>query len=561
MHESDQPDSGLPNGTESDPSIPSTTPVPSLDQDAAAPDAGVPAAAPATRSERLSAEREAAATTGSTPASSPRRGAAAGLAGMTAGIMTAIRKHPRAWMIAGGAAALVVLGTGSVALGATVGAPASAAGVPSPTASASATKTPTPTPTPTVDPARPVPAAAPAASRIRTCSVAGLAQDGRLGNLEAQVVNAKTGEVLFDRNGGTPGPTASVMKTVTSAAALATLGPDYRVSTTVVAGSTPGQIVVVGGGDVTLSRLPGGQGAFYTGAPSIQDLADQAKQAMGGQPITSIVVDTSLFGGPVWQPSWDENEERVVEGSTPYMTALMVDGDRDNPGAVESPRSTDPVGRAMQYFQQYLGTSVPVTEGTAPAGARQLAAVQSQPVTTLIQQAMKYSDNTIMEELARLVSIKNGAGNTFDAENAGVLAGLTGYGIDTAGLHIADGSGLSTNNAVPPSYMTRLFIKVLNRENGLGVIYDGLPVSGQSGTLGPGYNRFTGANSAARGAVHAKTGWIDNGYTLSGIVDSADGTPLTFAVYALGNVGDNAKQAIDTLVTGIYKCGDNLSNT
>lgn len=546
MHESDQPDSGLPNGTESDPSIPATTPSTS---------------APATRSERRSAEREAAASTGSTPAVSARTGAGAGFAAMTAGVMTAIRRHPRAWMVAGGAAALIVLGTGSVALGATVGSSSAAAVAPSPSASATKTPAPTPTPTATVDPARPVPAAAPAASRIRTCSVAGLSQDGRLGTLEAQVVNAKTGEVLFDRNGGTPGPTASVMKTVTSAAALATLGPDYRVSTTVVAGSTPGQIVIVGGGDVTLSRLPGGQGAFYTGAPSIQDLANQAKQAMGGQPITSIVVDASLFGGPVWQPSWDENEERVVEGSTPYMTALMVDGDRDNPGAVESPRSTDPVGRAVQYFQQYLGTSVPVSEGTAPAGARQLAVVQSQPVTTLIQQAMKYSDNTIMEELARLVSIKNGAGNTFDAENAGVLAGLKGYGIDTAGLHIADGSGLSGDNAVPPSYMTRLFIKVLNRENGLGVIYDGLPVSGQSGTLGAGYNRFTGANAAARGAVHAKTGWIDHGYTLSGIVDSADGTPLTFAVYALGNVGDNAKQAIDTLVTGIYKCGDNLSNT
>ncbi|GIT80960.1 hypothetical protein LLS1_26290 [Leifsonia sp. LS1] len=541
MHESDLPDSGVPADTESDPSIPSTAST----------------AEHATRAERRTAEREAA--TGATPVARARGGVAAGVAAATAGIMSTIRKHPTAWIAAGGTAALIVLGTGSVALGATVGSPAAAAVAPSP--SASATKTPTPTPTPTVDPARPVPAAAPAASRIRTCSVAGLAQDGRLGNLEAQVVNAKTGEVLFDRNGGTPGPTASVLKTITSAAALATLGPDYRVSTTVVAGSTPGQIVIVGGGDVTLSRLPGGQGAFYTGAPSIQDLADQAKQAMGGQPITSIVVDTSLFGGPVWQPSWDENEERVVEGSTPYMTALMVDGDRDNPGAVESPRSTDPVGRALQYFQQYLGTSVPVTQGTAPAGARQLAAVQSQPVTTLIQQAMKYSDNTIMEELARLVAIKTGAGNTFDAENAGVLAGLKGYGIDTAGLHIADGSGLSADNAVPPSYMTRLFVKVLNRENGLGVIYDGLPVSGQSGTLGSGYNRFTGANAVARGAVHAKTGWIDNGYTLSGIVDAADGTQLTFAVYALGNVSDNAKQAIDTLVTGFYKCGDNLSNT
>ncbi|WP_295122664.1 D-alanyl-D-alanine carboxypeptidase/D-alanyl-D-alanine-endopeptidase [uncultured Leifsonia sp.] len=485
-------------------------------------------------------------------------GGAAG--GALAGVLSAIRTHPKAWMAAGAAVAFVILGTGSVALGATLGATPAGAAAPTATRSASSTPTPTPTPTPTADPARPVPAAQPAASRVRTCSVASLAQDGRLGNLEAQVVNAKTGQVLFDRNGGKPGPTASVLKTLTSAAALATLGPDYRVQTTVVAGSAPGQVVIVGGGDVTLSRLPGGQGAFYTGAPSIQDLANQTKQALGGQPVTSIVVDTSLFGGPLWQPSWDEHEERVVEGSTPYMSALMVDGDRNDPGAVESPRSTDPTGRAVQYFQQYLGTNVPVTSGSAPAGARQLAAVQSQPVTTLIDQAMKYSDNTIMEELARLVAIKAGAGNTFDAENAGVLAGLKGYGIDTSGIHIADGSGLSADNAVPPSYLTQLFIKVLNRQNGLGVVYDGLPVSGQSGTLGPGYSRFTGANAVARGAVHAKTGWIDNGYTLAGIVDAADGTPLTFAVFALGPVSDNAKQAIDTLVTGFYKCGDNLMN-
>jgi D-alanyl-D-alanine carboxypeptidase/D-alanyl-D-alanine-endopeptidase (penicillin-binding protein 4) len=536
MRDSDQPDTGLPKSNEADPASIPTTILPATGASAAG--------APATRAaQKAAAQAERDAHT-STP---------------FAGVLSAIRRHPRTWIIAGAAAAFVVLGGGSVALGATVGTPASAAAPASP--SATATPTPTPTPAKTVaKPVRAVPANAPAASRVRTCSVAGLSQDGRLGNLEAQVVNAKTGQVLFDRNGGKPGPTASVLKTLTSAAALAVLGPDYRVSTTVLKTATPGQLVLVGGGDVTLSRLPSGQASFYTGAPKIQDLADQAKQALGGQPVTSIVVDTSLFGGPVWQPSWDEQEERVVEGSTSYITALQVDGDRDDPTAIESPRSTDPVGRAVQTFQQYLGTNVPVTAGATPAGAQQIAIVQSQPVTTLIDQAMRVSDNTIMEELARLVAIKTGAGNTFAAENAGVIAGLKPYGIDTTGIHIADGSGLSGDNAVPPSYLTQLFIKVLNRQNGLGVVYDGLPVSGQSGTLASGYNRFTGDNAVARGAVHAKTGWIDNGYTLSGIVDAADGTQLTFAVFALGNVGDNAKQAIDSLVTGFYRCGDNLSN-
>lgn len=467
--------------------------------------------------------------------------------GKPTGVMGSIRAHRRTWLIALIAIGLLILGTGSVALGLLVG-------------RANAAVVPVPTPSPTATLARPVPSALPAATRERTCSVAALAQDARLGTLEAQVLNPKTGEVLFDRSGSTPAAPGSVVKTLTGAAALATLGPDYRIQTRVVAGSTPGQIVIVGGGDVTLSRLPDGQASFYTNAPTMQDLATQTLQVMGSQPITSIVVDTSLFSGPVWQPTWDEHEERVVEGSTPYMTALMVDGDRDDPTASESPRSTDPVGRAVQYFQQYLGTNVPVSSGVAPAGARQLAVVQSQPVSVLIDQALTYSDNTIMEALSRLVAIKQGTGNTFSAENAGVLSALQKYGIPTTGIHLADGSGLSGDNAVPPSYLTQFFALVMNRQDGLGVIYDGLPISGETGTLGPGTGRFAGANAIARGAVHAKTGSINNSYDLAGIVTAADGTPLTFAVYALGNVSDQSRAAIDTLVTGFYSCGNNLSN-
>ena len=56
-------------------------------------------------------------------------------------------------------------------------------------------------------------------------------------------------------------------------------------------------------------------------------------------------------------------------------------------------------------------------------------------------------------------------------------------------------------------------------------------------------------------------GWIDTGYTLAGVVDAQDGTALTFAVYALGDVSDSAKTAIDTLVTGVYRCGGALSDS
>ena len=38
-----------------------------------------------------------------------------------------------------------------------------------------------------------------------------------------------------------------------------------------------------------------------------------------------------------------------------------------------------------------------------------------------------------------------------------------------------------------------------------------------------------------------------------------DGTDLVFSVAAVGDVNDTAKQAIDNLVTGFYRCGNKLS--
>ena len=43
-------------------------------------------------------------------------------------------------------------------------------------------------------------------------------------------------------------------------------------------------------------------------------------------------------------------------------------------------------------------------------------------------------------------------------------------------------------------------------------------------------------------------------------MQAADGTPLTFAIYALDGVDSSAKQAIDNWVVGLYNCGNQLAN-
>lgn len=400
-----------------------------------------------------------------------------------------------------------------------------------------------------------------AATVARTCSVASAAQDARLANFQGRVVNARTGEVLFDRKGTKASRAASVMKVLTSAAALKVLGPDHRLVTRVVEGSRSGEIVLVGGGDVTLSRTPEGTATAYAGAPHLSTLARQVKAAWKdahpGRKITRIVLDASYFGGPTWQPTW-EIKERAL-GSTPKITALMVDGDRANPGANTSPRGTDPVGRAGAAFAAYFGSGVKVVRGTAPGGATTLGAVRSQPVRTLVQQELIYSDNTIAEALARVTAIEAGTGNTFSAIDAAVVPALRAYGIEPSKVRVVDGSGLSDDNRIPPSYLTKLFVKVLHKTDGLRPVFDGLPIAGRTGSLSyP--DRFSGAASRADGKVRAKTGWIDTGYTLAGIIRAKDGTPLTFAFYALGNVNASAKQALDSLTADVWSCGNRLSN-
>lgn len=469
-------------------------------------------------------------------------------------------------MLAAAGAIVVLAGVGlgaGYALGAPLSPkPAVARSAPA-SGSVAATGTRSLAATPSVTPTRAVPKQTVAPATMRTCSIASAARDPRLYHFEGSVVDAKTGETLFDRHGSTGSRTASVLKVLTSAAALHVLGPDYRLTTKVVRGGKPGQVVLVGGGDVTLSRTPVGTTTAYAGAPHLATLAKRVKAAWAKDPdtrgtrITQVVLDSSYFGGPTWQPSWDDIERR--QGYMPRITALMVDGDRADPIAASSPRGLDPVDRAGSAFASLLGSGVSTKLGTAPSGAAVLGSVHSQPVSTLVEQALIVSDNTIAEALARVTAIRSGAGNTFSAEQAGTVGGLKTYGLDTSGMKIKDGSGLSPDNRVKPAYLSALFIQVLHRAHGLGVVYDGLPVAGRTGTLAYS-DRFTGAAARARGHVRAKTGWIDSGYMLSGMIHSRDGTNLTFAFMAVGHVQQSTKTALDALTADAWDCGKNLSN-
>jgi D-alanyl-D-alanine carboxypeptidase/D-alanyl-D-alanine-endopeptidase (penicillin-binding protein 4) len=470
------------------------------------------------------------------------------------GIFALVAKHPNAWLFSAVGVIFALLATGSVVAGIALGSSKADAS----TAGSVTVPTVTPTPTPT----RAVPAAIAAATHLRTCSVTAPASDPNLLTFQGSVINTATGEVLFDRNGATPSRTASVLKTLTAAAALSVLGPDYQISTKVYAGAKPGSVVLVGGGDPTLSALPDGQESVYRNAPKLSDLAAQVKAKLAQQasavPITDIVLDSSYWDpSDSWDPTWERSEQS--EGYQPEVTALTVDGGRADPKAQDSPRSSTPIADAGAAFAADLGISGSehITTGTAPTGAALLAEVKSQPVRSLIAYMLPISDNALGEYLARQTSKVAGNDGSSASLAQVIPAALTKYGLTATGVSVRDGSGLSNNNAVPAAFVAQLMAKIAAGQQNLNIIYDALPIAGKTGTLA---SRFTGANAVARGAVNAKTGWIKTEYALAGVVHARDGATLAFAFYALGAINSRTIPALDTITTAIFTCGNNLSN-
>ncbi|SCX39385.1 D-alanyl-D-alanine carboxypeptidase / D-alanyl-D-alanine-endopeptidase (penicillin-binding protein 4) [Klenkia marina] len=368
--------------------------------------------------------------------------------------------------------------------------------------------------------------------------------------LSAEVVDVATGTVLLDTDATDPGTPASTTKLLTGLAALTTLGPQAAFTTTVVAGASPGEVVLVGGGDPTLSTTAPSQS--YPGAPTVADLAAQVQAALAGAAVTSVVVDNSLFTGPLTAPGWG-SEDAPSTYAAP-VTATAVDGARVAPGTTQ--RSGQPGTDAGGALAAALGVpGAPVGLGTAPAGAQVLGSVRSAPVERLVEQALTASDNLLAEVLARHVALATGREASFTGAAAAVTAAVTAAGFTTTGLALSDGSGLSAADRIP----ARLLVDVLQAAAdgtlpAAGALLSGLPIAGYTGTLA---DRGDADPATAPGAVRAKTGTLSTTSALAGLVVSADGRLLAFALLADGTPGDvtAAETALDAVAQAMASCG------
>lgn len=387
-----------------------------------------------------------------------------------------------------------------------------------------------------------------------TAALAKAVSDPNLGNLTGRVTDAQTGQQIWEQRAEMPMQPASTNKVLTAAAALLTLDRNARVTTTVQAADQtrmPGTVVLVGGGDPTLSAAPPREQTWYRGAARISDLADQVRKS--GVTATAVQVDTSLFSGPDMAPGWDP--EDIGGGDIAPIQSVMLDAGRIQPTTIESRRSVTPALDAGRALAMALGVDpARVTFAPGPADGRQLASVQSAPLMERLLEMMNSSDNVMAETIAREVAEATGRPLSFAGGVDAVLGKLAAEKIDVTGASLVDASGLSVADLLTAKTLDEVVNAAAGPDHpALRPLVDLLPVAGGSGTLS---NRFfdTDVTKSPTGWLRAKTGSLTKTNALAGIVTDTGGRVLSFA-FISNNAGISGRTAIDALAGVLRTCG------
>jgi len=343
----------------------------------------------------------------------------------------------------------------------------------------------------------------------------------------AYVAEAAEGRTFFADRSSTPRILASNTKLFVTATALARLGTEATLPTSVLAIDEPdgkgvlrGHLHLRGGGDPTFGSRGFARRA-YGRATGIEDLAARVSRA-GIESVSGRVVgDESLFDRLRGTPATGFRSAGDIGGP---LTALSYN--RGLANEFGSAFQVNPAAFAAARLTAALearGVNVrgAPSAGPTPARATVLATVQSPSMARLAQLTNKPSDNLLAELLAKRLSPRGSTGGS----TAGGVAVMERFARRLGSrARLTDGSGLDRGNQASPRAMVRL-LRELRARDEFAAFRDSLPVAGRDGTL-----RDRMRRGAARGRCRAKTGTLRDVSALSGYCQTRRGGTLVFSI-------------------------------
>ncbi len=409
------------------------------------------------------------------------------------------------------------------------------------------------------------------------------------------IVDAESGETLYEQSADKYFVPASNLKLFTTALALAKLGPEYRFHTTL---ETHGAI--------------SSEGVLSAEEKALADLAD-AVAAKGVKEISGDVIgDDSYFPRERYPNGWEIDDmvweygaaisaivvgdntvaltltpgeqpgnavQAAVTPATPdflvenNVTTSAADVKPDltltrEPGsnlvvvkgslpAKSAPRKLvlaieEPAQHAAALLKRLLeergikvaGVAKARHDHAEPAGDPVVLAEHvSVPLGDAVKLINKISQNLHTEMLLRTVARQSGLWATPDELMKVPADFYTTAGIAPGDVIQADASGLSRHDLVTPRAIVTI-LTLAQKQSWFATYYASLPVAGVDGTL---EDRMK--NTPAAGRIHAKTGSVEHVRTLSGFAETASGRRVIFS-FLSNNQGGKSHEAADAL-TGL----------
>jgi len=422
------------------------------------------------------------------------------------------------------------------------------------------------------------------------------------------VANAKTGDIIIDYNSGISLTPASVMKVITSAAALELLGPEYTFKTTVGytgslnkrSGKLRGNIIILGGGDPAL-------GSNYF-SDHYRDFVDNWITEIAKLGIRSIkgrvITDDSYYdylpvpakwlwedegnyygagayGLSVFDNTYEIHFKTLSDSSAPVIKEIIPDECHFELSnfLISSGTTAEGYVFAAPYSKNgWLAGKIPVNQddfvlkasitdpplllarilndklkarGIRTSGnpttirleskykadkAVSITETISPPLSDIIEVLNHESVNLFAEHLIKELGKKfRNIGSTASGADV-IIEFLKNSGIDTNGMFIEDGSGLSPLNAINTRELVNLLVYMKNRGKYFTEYYSSFPDAGKDGTL---KNYFKDPLFDSR--LKAKSGSMTRVRSFAGFFTTISGKKMVFCIIINNYSGPSAK--------------------
>ena len=431
------------------------------------------------------------------------------------------------------------------------------------------------------------------------------------------VADAKTGDILIDYNSGISLAPASVMKIITSAAAIELLGSGYTFKTTVGytgslnkrSGRLTGNIIIIGGGDPALGSKYFADHYRNFLANWVTEIRKLGIKKINGRIITDDsyydylpvpakwlwedegnYYGAGAYGLSVFDNTYEIHFKTLSENSLPVIkniipeeckseltNFLVASGTTDEGYVFAAPYGTSgwlagniPVNQTDFVLKASI-TDPPLLLATIltdklettgirisgkPSSARLIKNYKQEkvePITETISPSLAdiievlnhESVNLFAEHLIKELGKKfNSSGSTESGANV-IIEFLKNSGLDTNGMFIEDGSGLSPLNAINTRELVHLLVYMKNRGKYFSEYFSSFPEPGKEGTL---KNYFKDPIFDAR--LKAKSGSMTRVRSYAGYFTAKSGKKMVFSII-INNFSGPAKNIVSEIEDNI----------